>query len=87
MYAYIKDRFVVNVLPVREQPAADSSDFVLQRDDLKVGDRCDSPYEIADRIMALEAKQPRAIREAVLTGSDVRLRAIDDEIAALRARL
>lgn len=87
MYAYIKDRYVVNVLPEREQPAADSSDFVLAREDLAVGDRCDAPYEIAERIVALEARQARAIREAVLTGNSARLQAIDEEIAALRRLL
>lgn len=43
--------------------------------------------EILAQIMALEATQPRAIREAVLTGDTSRLAAIDAEIAALRKQL
>lgn len=46
-----------------------------QRDDIKA------------QIAALEASQPRAIREAVLTGNNTRLAALDAEIAALRRQL
>ena len=85
MYAYIKDRYCVNVMPHIEEPAASCSDFVLQRDDLQVGDLCEEPYQIRDQILALEAKQPRAIREAVLSGDKTRVQALEDQIAALRA--
>ena len=43
--------------------------------------------EILAQIVALEATQPRAIREAVLTGDTSRLAAIDAEIADLRKQL
>ena len=43
--------------------------------------------EILAQIVALEATQPRAIREAVLTGDTSRLAVIDAEIAALRKQL
>ena len=43
--------------------------------------------KILAQIVALEATQPRAIREAVLTGDTSRLAAIDAEIAALRKQL
>lgn len=43
--------------------------------------------ETITKIQALEAKQPRAIREAVLTGDKVRLQAIEDQIVELRAKL
>lgn len=85
MYAYIKDRVVVNVLPNIEEPAASSSDFVLQREGLNVGDKCEKPYDIREQILTLEAKQPRAIREALLSGDNTRVQALEDQIAALRA--
>jgi len=87
MYAYIKDRVVVNVLPNVEEPAASCADFVLQRENLSVGDPCEEPYFIREQILALEAKQPRAMREALLGGDKSRLETLDAEIAELRARL
>ncbi|HET8685171.1 MAG TPA: hypothetical protein VFM18_00745 [Methanosarcina sp.] len=45
--------------------------------------------EIYAKIAELEAKQPRALREAALgyDGATDRLKSIDDEISALRAEL
>lgn len=43
--------------------------------------------EIKAQIVSLEAKQHRAIREATLTGDKTRIQAIEDQIAALRAKL
>ena len=42
---------------------------------------------IKAEIVALEATQHRAIREATLTGDKTRIQAIEDQIAALRAKL
>lgn len=39
------------------------------------------------QIAALEAKQDRSVREAILTGDTTRVKAINDEIIALRAQL
>ena len=43
--------------------------------------------EIKAQIAALEATQPRAIREAILSGDNTRLAALDADIAALRTQL
>ena len=43
--------------------------------------------ETITKIQALESTQPRAIREAVLTGDKTRLQAIEDQIAELRTKL
>lgn len=42
---------------------------------------------IKSEIVALEATQPRAVREATLTGDKTRLQAIEDQIAELRTKL
>lgn len=64
---------------VDHQPAAPSED------ERRVATR----LAASRRIAQLEASQPRALREYALgdDGSKVRLKAIDDEIAALRASL
>ena len=43
--------------------------------------------KIKAQIVALEAGQHRAIREATLTGDKTRLQKLDDDIAALRSQL
>ena len=43
--------------------------------------------DILDQIVALEAGQDRALREAALTGDLSRLQTIDDTVAALRRLL
>jgi hypothetical protein len=42
---------------------------------------------IMAQIAALEAGQQRAVRESVLGGANTKLKAIDDQIAALRGNL
>lgn len=49
--------------------------------------RQEQQAEIKARILALEAGQGRAIREAALTGDRTRLQAIEEQIVELRAQL
>lgn len=99
MYAYSNNGFSFRAIdPGMEEPGEVVFDGIATddelraafpgRDDIKKAQAiAERAQDIQDRIDALEAKQGRAVRDALLTGDKTRLEDIESRIAVLRAKL